>query len=168
MADEQEVHFVSDDATLAVSFSPEILNRLQTLSSLGRGKETGGVLIGSYSVGHDRAVVTEVTGPPSDSNTTGVSFFRGIQGLQRLINRAWRSHRYYIGEWHLHPDASPRPSPTDIKQMREIASDAKRQCPQPVLVVVGADVAGGFEMTVSLVSPSKVTTLAKQARFPRN
>jgi integrative and conjugative element protein (TIGR02256 family) len=158
----REIHYVSENAELAVSLSPGIASDLEALASIGKGQETGGILIGYYSPGRDRAIVTEVSGAPSDSKSTRASFIRGIRGLQKLINAAWKRHRYYLGEWHLHPNSSPRPSSTDIGQMQDFAADPKRNCSQPVLIVVGSDAAGSFDMTVTLVSATAIVELTRQ------
>ena len=67
-------------------------------------------------------------------------FWRGTRGLQAILNRAWRSREYYLGEWHFHPSGLPQPSPTDVRQMRRISESADYNCPEPVMVVIaGAD-----------------------------
>lgn len=102
--------------------------------------ETGGILIGQYTGRHDCAMVHQVTGPPEDSTATRTRFRRGTIGLQPLLDRLWRrERRYYLGEWHFHPGASPDPSGVDDRQLRSIASDRQYNCPEPVLLIVGGD-----------------------------
>jgi integrative and conjugative element protein (TIGR02256 family) len=99
--------------------------------------ETGGILIGHYSPERDTAIVTEISGPTEDS-VQGASFFwRGVKGLQRLLNRLWRHREFYIGEWHYHPSGSPIPSQEDHRQMLAFAQNELLGCPEPVLLIVG-------------------------------
>ncbi len=65
-------------------------------------------------------------------------FRRGVDGLQRLLDRLWTGDRtYYLGEWHFHPAGAPSPSGIDEREMRAIAIDRNYNCPEPVLVVMG-------------------------------
>ena len=101
--------------------------------------ETGGVLIGHYGETLDAAIVTRVTGPPPDSRRRRTAFYRGTQGLQELLHALWRKNEYYLGEWHYHPGGSPEPSSTDVRRMQEIAESDDARCPEPILLVAGAD-----------------------------
>jgi len=99
--------------------------------------ETGGILIGHYNDQLDRALVTKVTGPPGDSRAGRAFFVRGTRGLQRLINRLWRSKSsYYLGEWHFHPQGDGTPSGVDRDQMERIAKSPAYLCPEPILLIV--------------------------------
>ena len=57
-----------------------------------------------------------------------------------MLDRVWGHRRdYYVGEWHFHPFATPVPSPTDEKQMAEIANTSTWRCPEPVLLIIGGN-----------------------------
>lgn len=150
---EDAVHFVSDDHELAITIPNVALTKMLSLARASDGVETGGIVIGHYGHAGDRVVVTDITRAPRDSDSAPASFVRGIRGLQRLIDRAWRRRRYYVGEWHLHPGGSPAPSPMDIAQMREIANDRKRHCRQPVLIIVGRQAADFDDVNVTIFTP---------------
>jgi hypothetical protein len=65
-------------------------------------------------------------------------FFRGVAGLQKLLDRLWRSDEsHYLGEWHYHPASDTTPSNQDLRQLRAIASDPSYCCPEPILLIVG-------------------------------
>lgn len=85
------------------------MDRILGLCRCGWPLETGGVLIGYYTPALDEAIVTDALGPPSDSRFRLSSFLRGVHGLATLLGRLWRRkpRRHYLGEWHLHPNASP-------------------------------------------------------------
>lgn len=103
-------------------------------------KETGGILIGHYSVNLNTALITLITGPPPDSKAGKTWFHRGVKGLWDILQQSLNcSNTYYLGEWHFHPFASPTPSLQDLRQMKQIALDKKYNCPEPVLIILGGE-----------------------------
>lgn len=115
-------------------------NILQTCKKAAN-KETGGILIGYYTDDLTTAVVTESTPPPKDSKSDYTWFYRGIDGLKRLLIRRWKEPRrcYYLGEWHYHPAKKVKPSHDDINQMVRISSEENYNCREPIMLVVGHD-----------------------------
>ena len=103
------------------------------------GAETGGILVGIYSDGWTRAVVTDLVDAPTDSKGAERHFERGIAGVRDELIRFWEAspRRYYLGEWHSHPDGPPWPSDEDTASMRAIAKDPAASCPEPVLLLIG-------------------------------
>jgi len=100
--------------------------------------ETGGILIGYYDEECQNAIIKECTSPPEDSEARRNYFFRGIKGLKCLLKERWEKKReYYLGEWHLHPNASPIPSITDVAQMKKIEHDPQFNCKEPILLILG-------------------------------
>jgi integrative and conjugative element protein (TIGR02256 family) len=109
--------------------------------------EVGGILVGSYTIMRDCAVVTAISGPPSDSRRGPTWFHRGVVGLQQWLDRYWRVLRhFYLGEWHYHPSGSSLPSQSDVSQMERIAASAVYRCPEPLLLIVGGDPDVGWTM----------------------
>jgi integrative and conjugative element protein (TIGR02256 family) len=129
----------SADGRFAVEISGAVLEEMFRLCAGTYPKETGGVLIGHYSEDHKTAYVTDLVPAPSDSVLKRFSFIRGVRGLQQLLRRFWPRRKYYLGEWHFHPDGAPSPSGTDSDQMRDIASALSYQCPEPLLVILGGN-----------------------------
>lgn len=133
----------SEDRAFGVQIAQRQLDLILGACRKAGRAETGGLLIGTYSKGHDVAIVSNATKAPRDS-ASGYSWFqRGVAGLQQVLGRLWRRGAgYYLGEWHFHPFGSPTPSSVDTRQMCAIARDAKYRCPEPVLVIVGGDPGG--------------------------
>lgn len=102
-------------------------------------KETGGIIIGRYSPGHQEAVITELTDKPKDSLSGFFSFLRGKSGLKKLLEKKWETNEYYLGEWHFHPGAAPNPSPQDYRTMRKIMRKKKYKCPEPIMIIIGGN-----------------------------
>lgn len=150
---------MAEDHGVAIMITEAIRNRLLAYCEKAHQLETGGILIGHYTPLGDQAVITEVVGPPRDSMATQRSFIRGLHGLQRLINRAWRRREYYLGEWHFHPFSRPSPSDSDRRQMIAFSKDPAYRCPEPILVVVGGDPQIGGELGAGVVLKSKFRDL---------
>lgn len=133
--------FATPGDTYRLIVSVEALRTLDACRSRVGKRETGGVLIGYYSEDRRIAVVTEVTPPPLDSEAGFYWFRRGIVGLRRLLMERWKApkRRYYLGEWHYHPTAVVDPSNEDMDRMRKISDSDKYKCPEPILLIVGAN-----------------------------
>ena len=100
--------------------------------------ETGGIIIGHYDTVLQNAIITEFIEAPEDSKVAILRFYRGVKGLKNLLQKYWNErNEYYLGEWHLHPGASPTPSYTDIGQMKKIAKDNNFNCKEPILLIWG-------------------------------
>ena len=99
--------------------------------------ETGGILIGRYSDDLKWAEITTITGAPAESKQTLCSFVRSTRGIITKLKRAWQKQQYYFGEWHYHPNASPKPSALDLKTMVNLSKDEDLGCPEPILLVIG-------------------------------
>jgi len=99
--------------------------------------ETGGILIGRYSDDLKWAEITTITGAPAESKQTLCSFVRSTRGIITKLKRAWQKQQYYLGEWHYHPNASPKPSALDLKTMVNLSKDEDLGCPEPILLVIG-------------------------------
>ena len=130
--------FEDSSQRFRVVIPEEVIKHIFGLCEASRGRETGGILIGSYSRDFATAHVGEATGPPRDSKSGWDWFHRGNDGLADLLRQKW--HReprtHYVGEWHFHTANVPWPSPQDKKQMRELARDGRYNCAQPLLIIV--------------------------------
>lgn len=131
--------FVTSDRRIGVVIDDDTQRRLLEHCIRTGRKETGGILIGRYSDLHDQAIVTDVTGPPQDSIRRRFSFVRGLIGVQRRLDRAWRHRNFYLGEWHFHPFMAADPSDRDRTQIIDFSKDPTYACPEPILIVVGGD-----------------------------
>ena len=131
--------YMSSDGRFSMVIGHGLLNSIHRLCHESAPLETGGIIIGSYNEDGSTAWVTRIEGPPPDSKRERNRFYRGSRGLQRLLESLWQQGEHYLGEWHFHPAGHPKPSPHDIMQMKAIAEEREARCPQPILIVAGAD-----------------------------
>lgn len=131
--------WVTDNGAYELLIPDDILKTAFVYCSRAGANETGGIIIGHYVEENTRAVVTALSSPPTDSQSGPAWFQRGILGLEHLLFSMWRrkERRYYIGEWHYHPTGHPRPSATDIEQMKQIANSEHYHSHTPIMMILG-------------------------------
>lgn len=141
--------FGSLDGQYGVTVPKRCIDSMLAHARSSSPSETGGIIIGRYSAALDHAVLTEVLGPPGDSQGWASGFVRGVRGLANKLAHLWSSSvpTYYLGEWHFHPFSAARPSGDDREQMLAIARSHAYRCPEPVLLILGGDPAGSWEIT---------------------
>lgn len=143
------VELWSDDSRFGLRIPREIVDRVLDYCIQAEAQETGGILIGHYTQSLDCAQVTEITGPPRDSQSGATWFIRGVRGLQRRLQDLWQKQgSFYLGEWHFHPKGMPNPSDQDERQLALIAQSTTYHCPEPLLLIVGEDQSGAWQMRV--------------------
>ena len=111
-----------------------ISNHLKTSNT-----ETGGIICGYYSSDLTSAVVTKMCLPTPDSILKQASFQRGVQGLKNFLKNEWDDGKYYLGDWHLHPNVSPIASKQDLMQLENNAKDKSLKCPEPIMIILGGN-----------------------------
>ena len=125
----------------------------------GPDVETGGHLFGERDDATRIIWVSEVTGPPSDSQASPHGFLCGFEGMERISKDkerlSWKSVRY-MGMWHTHPKGSPIPSDTDYESMADIVNGESTSSPRSLLLVVGGASQGAALITASLFSRGRV------------
>lgn len=146
------VIFYSKDRQFQLQLPESAIKEMLRICCGASEVETGGILVGMYSGDHNRAIVDRITGPPSDSQHLLTRFFRGITGLQELLNSLWaiKNKRFYLGEWHYHPMPFPAPSSDDFNQMKEIATSKQYACPEPILIIVSGSLTDDWQLSVTV------------------
>ncbi|HTK12291.1 MAG TPA: Mov34/MPN/PAD-1 family protein [Xanthobacteraceae bacterium] len=85
--------------------------------------EAGGILIGSYRGIHIK--VTDCTTPFPGDKRARTLFDRCDHDHQRFAIERWRTSgkvSTFVGEWHTHPEASPKPSSIDRRTWQKVAA----------------------------------------------
>ena len=103
--------------------------------------ETGGLLFGQRDDATGVVWVSEVIGPPPDSEASPTEFVCGVEGvdLYRDEKRArGLGSLSFVGTWHTHPDDPPIPSDRDVTGMSGIVLSSEPQIPRALLLIVSA------------------------------
>ncbi|WP_321422781.1 Mov34/MPN/PAD-1 family protein [uncultured Methanobacterium sp.] len=140
--------FKSEDTNLEIILDNPLLKNILEECSKFKDLETGGILIGAYF--DNRAIVSEIIGPPADSIHEPCDFYRGTAGLNELLDEKWKQGEFLVGEWHYHPNNSPEPSPIDDATMHEFSQDEKLNCHEIIQIIAGGNESMGWEFSVHL------------------
>ena len=98
-------------------------------------REAGGQLFAKlYS---ERIIIEEATGPRRTDRRTRTSYIPDRIAEQAEIDQRYPRNLHYIGDWHTHPEAIPRPSPTDIASMIDCFKKSKHTLNAFILVIIG-------------------------------
>ena len=145
----------SDCKHYTVLISKSCLLQMTEMAHAHYPNEVGTSLVGCYSDDGFEASVLELAPLSPDSKSSRTSFYRGIAGLRNFfakLRKTFSGRRYYVGEWHSHPDGKPIPSDTDNRTQSEIAEDTKTDCPECILIIIGGALPNFDEMGVFVYS----------------
>ncbi len=82
--------------------------------------ETGGILCGHYK--SDAIIITSASGPGPNALHSIDQFIMDKDWMYTFIDREYEISKglnIYVGEWHTHPETTPRPSIVDAKSIYE-------------------------------------------------
>ena len=128
------------EVRFAASAAAEIHAWIRRSERLAPGAETGGLLFGERDDALRILWVSDVLGPPPDSEASASGFVCGTAGVDEAtdaIRERSRGASLPVGMWHTHPNSVPVPSPTDFEGMSQIISSLDRSLPKQLLVIVG-------------------------------
>ena len=105
-----------------------------SVRTAGATVETGGLVFGELNEAAGVLWVTDVEGPPPDSDAAEDHFTCGTQGMEVAAQEKhyrFRGSVDCIGSWHTHPMSEPRPSRVDIHAVAQLlagSGSTRRTC----------------------------------------
>ena len=99
------------------------------------GAEAGGQLFGFVTAAEVR--ICAATGPYRGDERARYSYRSDPASAQRAIAKATRKQMIYIGEWHTHAEATPRPSGCDLLAIEALAKKSKLSTNALILLILG-------------------------------
>jgi len=125
-----------------IGLSLEVGNEL-LINLFEKGKnyypdEYGGFLVGYYSDDKKHLYITDLIFPKSFKASEN-SFERSTKGVMRKLRNYYKEtpKKFYVGEWHTHPDNNSIFSLKDFSAMKEIINSPNSCLPNPVLLIIG-------------------------------
>ncbi len=103
--------------------------------SSSRSREAGGQLFARFEGNTIR--IERATGPRPFDRRGLMTFVPNRPAERREIKRLFREGLHYVGDWHTHPDSSPRPSQTDTDSFREMFRKSRHKLASFVIVISG-------------------------------
>ena len=128
------------EVRFAASAAAEMRAWIRRSERLAPRAETGGLLFGERDDALRVLWVSDVLGPPPDSEASPSEFVCGTAGVDEAteaIRERSRGASLPVGMWHTHPDSVPVPSPKDFEGMSQIIGSHDRSLPKQLLVIVG-------------------------------
>lgn len=101
--------------------------------------ETGGVLLGRWDTPH-QLTVTHAIGPGARARHEASLFEPDYDHHEQEISRIYNESKgatTYLGDWHTHPDGSPRLSRKDRHLIAQMAEHKESRLAQPLMAVLG-------------------------------
>lgn len=101
--------------SISVEFTEEILKSKHKFYHEEGLPEKGGILMGELYPKKNLIIITHLIEVPS-LNKTSVTYEMDMQFTHNIINETWTKSGgtiTYIGDWHTHPEYSPKPSIQD-------------------------------------------------------
>lgn len=132
------MHWREKKHNLEVIFPINVWKKMLKLCAKGYPDECGGILIGQYNNDLKKAKIKEIM-ISNNSKGAKMSFLREANEANNLLKRLWRlasGTKYFIGEWHSHPNGNGVPSDTDDNAMYRIAKSKKCSCRRPILIII--------------------------------
>jgi integrative and conjugative element protein (TIGR02256 family) len=117
-----------------------VLEFIEAEATKATKTETGGVLAGHGDIIEGEIHLTHASEAGPKARKTLFSFARDTSYCQQFLDRlAVESvgRIDYLGEWHKHHEAEPRPSPRDIKTSTNIALNPDYHVSHCLLLIIG-------------------------------
>lgn len=145
----------------------------RSVRTAGTTTETGGLVFGELNEAAGVLWVTDVDGPPSDSDAAEDHFTCGIDGTEYAAKH--RRHRFrgsvdWIGSWHTHPTSSPHPSSVDMNAVAQLLAGPQSTCRTCLILILSGSpdepVLGAYAFRtrrarkqLTCIRPSAATTI---------
>ena len=123
---------------LSIEIDDELLNSLVEKGESHYPNEFGGFLVGYYSDENRHLHITDSILPIS-FKASKYSYERTTKGIEKKLETYYKEvcKKFYVGEWHTHPNNSPIPSLTDISAINTIINNQNANLANPVLLIIG-------------------------------
>lgn len=98
-------------------------------------REAGGQLFAR--IHGDEWSVEQATGPRQSDFRSRFGFRPNRKAEQQEIVDRFTAGLHYVGDWHTHPESSPKPSSTDLSSMNDMVSASRHELPGFLMMIVG-------------------------------
>jgi integrative and conjugative element protein (TIGR02256 family) len=123
---------------LSLEVDDKLLNELVIIGKEHYPNEFGGFLVGNYRDDNRHLHITNMILPKSFM-ASKYSFERSTKGIKNELDKYYNEtpKKFYVGEWHTHPDNRAIPSLTDISAINTIIKNHSACLVNPVLLIIG-------------------------------
>lgn len=131
---------INPHKNLCLEYEKALISKIEDLALEHYPNEFGGFLVGYYSDDLKTLVLTDILSP-NEFKSYRMLFERSTKGIKEKLLKLFKlkEKRYYVGEWHSHPNASSRYSTTDLNAMKNIANSESVRIKNPILLIISID-----------------------------
>lgn len=131
--------FVNNYHNVELRISQELLTKIGNYGIKHYPNEFGGFLIGYYSDDFKKLFVTDCLLPLRYKGFR-FAFERSIDGITKIFSHLFNTKKkYYVGEWHTHPNGTVYFSQTDLQAMKQIKECETVNITNPILLILSVD-----------------------------
>ncbi|GGF07794.1 integrative and conjugative element protein, VC0181 family [Chishuiella changwenlii] len=124
---------------LKIKIEEALINKIGEIAIQHFPNEIGGFLIGKYSNNHSLVEIEDIILPNKYKNSPTM-FQRSANDLSEEFKKEFnKNQRFYIGEWHSHPNASTMYSSMDLKAMIETVNSPTVMITNPILLIISTN-----------------------------
>lgn len=129
--------YILKSKNLSITIAEELIEKMYLSAEAYYPNEFGGLLIGFYNKGNQNLVISDIL-LPNVFTSTPVFFERRTDDLFEKLKEYYKSEpsKFYVGEWHSHPNGGTTPSARDIKAMMQIHKDENVAIEKPILGIL--------------------------------
>lgn len=122
-----------------IEITPSVLAHFEAFQQQDPGDlEAGGQLFWEYGgEGHRR--VTTITGPRPGDFRGRFRYKADYRQEQLEIDSLYEQGKFYLGDWHTHPEAIAEPSVVDIQTITKIYRSSKNPGSGLLMIIAGTD-----------------------------
>lgn len=131
---------INKQKKVEVIFDDNLLSQLSIIGVKNHPNEFGGFLVGRYEKENKLLIIEETILPKKYKGTPNL-FLRSSEGIEEQLKKMYKEKpsRYYIGEWHTHPNGTTNYSQTDLNAMISIENCKTVNIKNPVLLILGVN-----------------------------
>jgi len=147
-------------------FTHRVLKHLFQQRQIKRKQsETGGQLFATITP--QIVVVVAATGPHTRDLRKRFSFIPYKRRLTKEIHGYFAKGLHYVGDWHTHPQKTPKPSWLDLKSMKECYVKSNHELDHFILVIIGNST-GNEWIWVGLINRIQTMDLSTAEKIMNN
>ena len=124
---------------LKVEISENVINIFTHFKQFKRkAHESGGIVFGQ--VKENYIYISKATTPSRHDSSSRFNFIRDYNVAQIIVDYEFynkNGHLIYLGEWHTHPEDTPKPSTQDIMMIKEQYTSNKLNEKYLLLIIIG-------------------------------
>jgi integrative and conjugative element protein (TIGR02256 family) len=133
----QPWRYVCPNSDQVLEITPSVIQTFRHYQQTGGTSEAGGLLFAKMLL--PNIVVDEATHPHKQDKRLRFSFVPFRNAQRKTIKDRFKRNLHFVGEWHSHPQESPKPSDLDLNSMHDSFVKSKHELNAFVMIIVGSN-----------------------------